>query len=109
MGPHAVRSAQTFRALIIKNRLCRFFMMRKRLFVILCPDITGEALDKQLSEMRKLSENTSDVSFAFGTAYCTENHNIREAIQTADERMYKDKEAYYRNHPEKDRRARKKD
>ena len=42
-------------------------MMRKRLFVILCPDISGEELDKQLSEIRKLSENTSDVSFAFGT------------------------------------------
>jgi diguanylate cyclase (GGDEF)-like protein len=78
-------------------------------FVILCPGITEDALEKQLSEMRKFSENTQDVSLAFGTAYCTEIHNIRQAIQTADERMYKDKEAYYRSHPELNRKARKRD
>ena len=64
-------------------------------------------MEEQLSEIRKFSENTQDVSLAFGTAYCTENHNIRQAIQTADERMYQDKEAYYRSHPELNRKTRK--
>ena len=78
-------------------------------FVILCPDITEEVMEKQLSEIRKLSENTADVSFAFGSAFCKGEQNIRQAIKMADAEMYKDKELYYRNHPEKDRRARNKD
>lgn len=77
-------------------------------FVILCPGITEDVLEQQLSEMRKLLENTPDVSFAFGTAYCAEGCNVRQAIKKADEEMYKDKAAFYQNHPELDRRARKK-
>ena len=75
-------------------------------FVILCPDIAETDMEEQLPKMRKLLENTEDVSFAFGTAYCTGEHDIREVIKMADEQMYLDKAAYYRNHPEKDRRAR---
>ena len=75
-------------------------------FVILCPGITEDEMRKQLSSMRALSDSTADVSFAFGTAYCTDD-NIQSAIQTADEQMYIDKAAYYRDHPEKDRRSRK--
>ena len=74
-------------------------------FVILCPGITEEDMERQLSAVRALAENTTDVSFAFGSAYCTDS-NIQEAIQTADERMYQDKAEYYRKHPEKDRRTR---
>ena len=74
-------------------------------FVILCPGITEEELEKKLFEVRALAENTTDVSFAFGSAYCTDS-NIQDAIQTADERMYQDKAEYYRRHPEKDRRTR---
>ena len=76
-------------------------------FVILCPDITEVEMEKRLLKIRSLSEETEDVSFAFGTAFCEDHHDISRAIRSADERMYKDKEAYYLNHPEKDRRARK--
>ena len=64
-------------------------------------------MEKRLLKIRSLSEETEDVSFAFGTAFCEDHHDISRAIRSADERMYKDKEAYYLNHPEKDRRARK--
>ena len=74
-------------------------------FVILCPGIEEDEMEKQLLAVRALADNTADVSFAFGTAYCTDS-NIQDAIQTADERMYKDKAEYYRSHPEKERRAR---
>lgn len=74
-------------------------------FVILCPGITKEVMDEQLSEMRRLSESSTDVSFAFGTAYCAENYDIQQVIKMADEEMYKDKREYYRTHPEKDRRS----
>ncbi|SEQ98734.1 diguanylate cyclase (GGDEF) domain-containing protein [Lachnospiraceae bacterium NE2001] len=76
-------------------------------FVILCPGVSEEVIEKQLSDMRNLLTNTTDVSFAFGTAFCTDIQDVQQAIQTADEEMYKDKELYYLNHPEKDRRTHK--
>ena len=75
-------------------------------FVIFCPNITEEQLKTKVAQLRGLCENTSDVSFAIGTVMCKGDYDICHAMQQADERMYQDKEAYYRNHPEKDRRRR---
>lgn len=75
-------------------------------FVILCPDITEEQLGELAQQLRSLADSTPDVSFAVGTAYVTGEYDICKAMQQADERMYKDKEEYYRLHPEKDRRKR---
>lgn len=75
-------------------------------FVVLCPDITEEKLAELADQLRTLTETTSDVRFAVGTVYVTGGYDICKAMQTADERMYKDKEEYYRLHPEKDRRKR---
>ena len=75
-------------------------------FVIFCPDISEEELEHLASQLRGLADNTSDVSFAVGTEYCKGEYNILHAMQTADERMYKDKEEYYKQHPDKDRRRR---
>ena len=49
-------------------------------------------------------DHTPDVSFAIGTVYAAGSFDIRKEMHTADERMYKDKQEYYRRHPEKDRR-----
>lgn len=75
-------------------------------FVIFCPDITEEKLAAQVAQLRSLTESTPDVSFAIGTALVSGEYDICKAMQTADERMYKDKQEYYRQHPEKDRRKR---
>ena len=75
-------------------------------FVILCPDILQEELNQRVAQLRGLSENTSDVSFAVGISYSTGEYDITAEIQTADEDMYRDKRLYYKNHPEKDRRKR---
>ena len=75
-------------------------------FVVLCPDITEEKLAELADQLRTLTETTSDVRFAVGTVYVTGEYDICKAMQTADERMYKDKEEYYRLHPDKDRRKR---
>ena len=64
--------------------------------MILCPDITEEKLEETAAQLRGLAENTSDVSFAIGTAYCTGAYDICRAMQSADEQMYRDKEEYYR-------------
>ena len=73
-------------------------------FVILCPGVSKEKLDNMISQLRGLADNTNDVSFAIGVAYCTGDYDIRLAMQKADEDMYKDKKEFYRLHPEKDRR-----
>ena len=75
-------------------------------FVVLCPDITEEKLAELADQLRTLTETTSDVRFAVGTEYVTGSYDICKAMQIADERMYKDKEEYYRLHPDKDRRRR---
>ena len=75
-------------------------------FLILCPDIEEEQLNNQVSQLRRLADNANDVSFAVGTAYCTGDYNLSEGIKAADESMYKDKELYYTEHPEMDRRKR---
>lgn len=75
-------------------------------FVVFCPDITEEKLAQTVAQLRGLTGNTADVSFALGTVYCTGEYNICRAMQAADEKMYKDKEEYYRLNPDKDRRKR---
>ena len=75
-------------------------------FVVFCADIGEEELERMTAQLRALADNTSDVSFALGTAYLTGEYDICRAMQIADENMYKDKEEFYRLHPEKDRRRR---
>lgn len=57
-----------------------------------------------MAQLRALADSTEDVSFAVGTEFCSGDYDIRNAIQAADEKMYKDKQKYYLLHPEKDRR-----
>ena len=75
-------------------------------FVILCPDITEEKMRLLIHQLRGLTHNTSDVSLAIGSTYCSGEYDIKRKIQLADEMMYKDKQEYYRNHPEKAMRKR---
>ena len=73
-------------------------------FVVISPNCTEENLALRVSQLRGLTDNTSDVSFAIGTEFCTESYDIRVAMNVADGRMYQDKAEYYRTHPEKDQR-----
>ena len=73
-------------------------------FIVFCKDITEEKLRQQIAQLRALADTTEDVSFAVGYEYCTGAYDIAAAMQTADENMYRDKEEYYRLHPEKNRR-----
>ena len=75
-------------------------------FVIFMPDTSEDVIEKQAAQLSALTENTADVRFAVGTSYFTGKYDICQAMQLADERMYKDKEEYYRLNPDKDRRKR---
>ena len=74
-------------------------------FVLLCPDITEEQMQAQVQQLRSLADSTPDVSFAVGSVHAAGEYDIRKLMHTADELMYKDKQEYYRLHPEKDRRT----
>ena len=74
-------------------------------FVIFCLDIDQEVLSECIAKLKMLSENTEDVRFAVGSGLFTGEYDINRSMQIADERMYRDKEEYYRMHPEKKRRG----
>lgn len=73
-------------------------------FVMICPGIGSDELKRLSEQLRALADSTEDVSFAIGSCFCEGEYDIASAIQLADEDMYRDKEDYYRRHPEKDRR-----
>ncbi len=64
-------------------------------FVVLCPDITEEKMNEQVSQLKGMADNTSDVSFAVGSVFCQGSYDLTAAIQAADGKMYEDKKAYY--------------
>ena len=72
-------------------------------FVVICPNITNEDLERKSAQLRALADATDDVSFAIGTVWVEGEYDINRATQTADARMYEDKQEYYRRHPEKGR------
>lgn len=73
-------------------------------FVILCPNITEEALERQTEELRDMMNKTENISFAVGTGIFSGEYDINRSMKIVDERMYEDKKEYYRLHPEKNRR-----
>lgn len=75
-------------------------------FVIFCPDVLKEKFEQLVAQLRKLLVDTPDVSFAVGADWFDGDYDICKAMQAADEKMYADKQDYYRRYPEKDRRRR---
>ena len=70
-------------------------------FMVICPSVTQKELDECVQMLRDISESSVDVRFAVGSAYQSGDIDIRRAMILADERMYADKQEYYRRHPEK--------
>ncbi len=73
-------------------------------FYVLCPGITEEELKQRVGELLSLANSTPDVSFAVGSVYTDGDYDIRDAMKTADEKMYKNKQEYYQKNPKKNRR-----
>ena len=72
-------------------------------FLILIPDGNIEEIKGRVSLMKKLANNYDNVSFAVGYCVDEDSRNVRQAMKLADELMYKDKEEFYKLHPEKRR------
>jgi len=78
-------------------------------FFAFCPDVTEDVLSQQIQQLCTLANSTPDVRFAVGSVYVKGEYDIRDAMKHADERMYRNKQEYYRQNPEKDRRKQKRD
>ena len=69
-------------------------------FMVLMTFTTEEAIVERIAKAKKLSRHYGNVSFAMGYSFQSVVTDITYALKTADERMYADKEQYYKEHPE---------
>ncbi|MBE6070305.1 MAG: GGDEF domain-containing protein [Clostridium lundense] len=73
-------------------------------FVVIADGVTREELERRLDALRERA-NGEGVSFAAGAFWSGGETDMHHAFLIADERMYADKKAFYRDHPEGNRRT----
>lgn len=59
------------------------------------------SIEKKLLTLWEKASDPDNVCFSFGYCYNDSGMDIRDAMRIADEEMYKDKEKYYFEHPER--------
>ena len=72
-------------------------------FMILALKTPEEELERRIGMLRKDAEDPEKISFALGLYYERSGGDIRDAMRLSDEKMYEDKEAYYKKYPERKR------
>lgn len=72
-------------------------------FMIIAVNVPEEDIEERMETMRKDSEDPNNISFAVGGYHENKGGDIRYAMRTADERMYADKDRYYKMFPERKR------
>ena len=70
-------------------------------FTVFVTGMNGEEFEQRISRLRSYAESPDGVSFAIGCCSDEGRNDVRFAMSTADERMYADKEAYYKRYPER--------
>ena len=65
-------------------------------FLIFAPDVPEHEIEARVERLRKEAGASEHISFALGMYYDSGEGDIRKAMRIADERMYKDKERYYK-------------
>ena len=68
--------------------------------MILLSYTTEDEIKEKCSRVKALSKQYKDVSFALGYSYQNDSSDITSALKLADQRMYEDKETFYRDNPE---------
>ena len=69
-------------------------------FTVIQLGIDEEELKKKVFELKETCRKYKRVIFAVGEAVEKDSRNVRNALRTADQRMYIDKRKYYDEHPE---------
>ena len=70
-------------------------------FMVIVLECSEAEFSKKVCELRERSKDPDNVCFSVGSFYNCSNSDIRDAMRSADEAMYKDKENYYSEHPER--------
>ena len=69
-------------------------------FLILQTEEDEESFNKLVDNLRRKAEESDTVKLAVGTCFGDSKLDIRKAMHEADEKMYADKDDYYKKHPE---------
>ncbi len=69
-------------------------------FMILAPKTDKETVEKRISQLREREEATDNVCLAIGVSLSEDEPDILKVMRLADQRMYEDKELYYKAHPD---------
>ena len=69
-------------------------------FLVIITDKNEVEFESLALELRRRTENSDFVKFAIGTCFGDSSLDIRTAMHIADERMYEDKNQFYKDHPE---------
>lgn len=72
-------------------------------FMIFAADISEDTLKERIEQLRDDSADPKNISFAIGLYYENDGGDIRNAMRISDERMYADKDLYYKKYPERKR------
>ena len=70
-------------------------------FMVMVLGCSEAEFNSKVSVLRERSSDPDNVCFSVGCFYNGSNSDIRDAMRFADEAMYKDKENYYSEHPER--------
>ncbi|MCR5826617.1 MAG: GGDEF domain-containing protein [Oscillospiraceae bacterium] len=73
-------------------------------FIVIIRGISRETFETKAKRLRAAVEKNTDVSFAIGDCWAETTGDLTCTFHRADERMYADKDAFYRTHPELRRR-----
>ena len=73
-------------------------------FIVLISGIPQEVFQRKVAKFREAMEKNREVSFAIGTCWSDGTLDVNTAFRMADDAMYADKKAYYRQNPQLGRR-----
>jgi diguanylate cyclase (GGDEF)-like protein len=69
-------------------------------FMIIAPDTSGEVLREKTDRLHQSDLGFAKTGFAVGWCFIEDSKDILNALHISDERMYEDKECFYRLNPE---------
>ena len=69
-------------------------------FMIFMSFTTEETIKEKCEKTKKLQRHYGNVSFSLGYCYQNDSTDITAALKLADQRMYEDKDQFYKEHPE---------
>ena len=70
-------------------------------FMVIAAGCTEEEFSRKVDTLRSRASDPDNVCFSVGSFFNDMSSDIRYAMKTADEAMYKDKEEYYARYPER--------